>query len=122
MTGGGLSNPTNVALLGALVPAIALAAAGLRYGWKYLMAFTDLFGHGKRIKSLEDTMATKSDLGDLKSLIQHHVADDAAAFQKLSADTASVRNDMARRTDLERVENNLTQILLDGFKAGNKRS
>lgn len=115
-------NPTSIALLGAAVPAIALAAAALRYGWKYLMAFTDLFGHGRRIKALEDTMATKDGLSELKAMIQSHVSDDAHAFAKVSADIAGVRNDMARRADLERVENNLTQILLDGFKNGTRRT
>lgn len=113
---------------GVVIAGLGVAAGVVVWLWRYATAFFDLFGHANRIKKLEDEcaerertlQATRGALGDLglelRRLHTEHVDSDAEAFKVVNNEIRLVRENMARREDVAKLEDNLTEILMDGFK------
>ena len=65
--------------------------------------------------------ATQAQVDDLRKLHVQHVADDATALRELNGKLDHILETTARKDDLERVETNLTQILVNNFRAPPRR-
>jgi hypothetical protein len=100
-----------------VVVAGAGALAGFAvWSWRHVVRFVAWFRHDERIGRLEANTATKTDVAELKALASAHETRDTAAFDKINADLGTMRDHMAKGSDLARVESKLDTLLLDGFR------
>lgn len=107
--------------------AVAVLGAGAGFLWwlrKPFGAILRVAGHEARLSVLEDAAATKTEMralaDDLRNRDNDHETRDLKAFQDVNTELAHIRENMAQKTDLARVEGNLTEILMDGFKKASR--
>lgn len=125
-------NPNQWTAIGGAAAVLGIAGGVMAWAWKYLVAFFSLFGHARRIKELagrveklEQDMATKADLTklgeDLRDRDDAHEQRDTESFRIMGVSLGSLRDQMAKQTDLDRIESKVDRLLLDGFNRGANR-
>lgn len=104
---------------GVVIAGIGVIGGFVVWAWRYISGWPP-FNHGSRLRALEASAASKQAMdtlgAELRGLHKEHVDADAMAFKAVNDEIRHVRENMAQRDDLKRVEDNLTEILMDGFK------
>jgi hypothetical protein len=101
---------------GVIVAVMTALGGFVVWGWSAAGRFFAWFRHDERLKAIEATMATKEQIEAVRAENAEHRADDAKAFQKITDNFEFMREHVASKDDVNRLEATLTQLLLNGFR------